>query len=132
MQKDINAPVSYHDDYVTDRGGHEGTDRFRKYDAGAREVSRRLFAETCYDNTTIQDIIDQLNLERTEISRQSVPTLKNPRILAGMIDTDRRLQAAFSHFVVYSLSGVCMVVLRKNTVNVTKILKYFKENNQKG
>ncbi|MCI9575850.1 MAG: TetR/AcrR family transcriptional regulator [Clostridiales bacterium] len=112
------------------------------------EVSQRLFMEKGYDNTTIQDIVNELggltkgaiyhhfkskeeimdalgekmffdnnpftlvkkrnglnglekmrevikinyeDVERTELSKQTLPVLKNPRILAGMIDTDRRL-----------------------------------------
>lgn len=37
--------------------------------------------------------VNQLDNERTELSIQSIPLLKNPRILAEMIDTDRRLIA---------------------------------------
>lgn len=114
------------------------------------EVSRRLFLERGYDNTTIQDIVNELDgltkgaiyhhfkskeeimdalgekmffdnnpftlvkerndlnglqkmreaikinyadVERAELSKRALPVLKNPRILAGMIDTDRRLLA---------------------------------------
>lgn len=114
------------------------------------EVSQRLFMEKGYDDTTIQDIVNELggltkgaiyhhfkskeeimdalgekmffdnnpftivkrrkdlnglqkmrevikinhaDVDRAEISRHSLPVLKNPRILAGMIDTDRRLIA---------------------------------------
>ncbi len=39
--------------------------------------------------------INHADTSRTEISRQSISLLKNPRILAGMIDTDRRLIAPF-------------------------------------
>lgn len=112
------------------------------------EVSQRLFVEKGYDNTTIQDIVNELggltkgaiyhhfkskeeimdalsdkmffdnnpftlvkkrndlnglqkmrevikinyaDVERAELSKHTLPVLKNPRILAGMIDTDRRL-----------------------------------------
>ena len=112
------------------------------------EVSKRLFVEKGYDNTTIQDIVNELggltkgaiyhhfkskeeimdalgekmffdnnpftivkqrkdlnglqkmreaikinyaDVERAELSKHTVPVLQNPRILAGMIDTDRRL-----------------------------------------
>ena len=34
---------------------------------------------------------NQLDQERQEISRQALPILKNPRILAGMIDSNRRI-----------------------------------------
>lgn len=37
--------------------------------------------------------INQAETDRVEISRQGISLLKNPRILAGMIDTDRRLIA---------------------------------------
>lgn len=37
--------------------------------------------------------INHADAARTELSRHSLPILKNPRILAGMIDTDRRLIA---------------------------------------
>lgn len=37
--------------------------------------------------------LNQEDTNRTELSRQSLPLLKNPRILAEMIDTDRRLIA---------------------------------------
>ena len=37
--------------------------------------------------------INHADVDRAEISKQSLPVLKNPRILAGMIDTDRRLIA---------------------------------------
>lgn len=37
--------------------------------------------------------INHADAARTEISKHSLPILKNPRILAGMIDTDRRLIA---------------------------------------
>ncbi|MGX9755543.1 TetR/AcrR family transcriptional regulator [Clostridioides difficile] len=114
------------------------------------EVSQRLFMEKGYDDTTIQDIVNELggltkgaiyhhfkskeeimdalgekmffdnnpftiakqrkelnglqkmrevikinhaDADRAEISKHSIPVLKNPRILAGMIDTDRRLIA---------------------------------------
>ncbi|MCB7303676.1 TetR/AcrR family transcriptional regulator [Bariatricus massiliensis] len=114
------------------------------------EVSQRLFMEKGYDDTTIQDIVNELggltkgaiyhhfkskeeimdalgekmffdnnpftivkqrkelnglqkmrevikinhaDVDRAEISKHSLPVLKNPRILAGMIDTDRRLIA---------------------------------------
>lgn len=114
------------------------------------EVSQRLFMEKGYDNTTIQDIVNELggltkgaiyhhfkskeeiidalgekmffdnnpftlvkerkdlnglqkmrevikinyeDTERAELSKRTLPVLKNPRILAGMIDTDRRLLA---------------------------------------
>ena len=89
------------------------------------EVSQRLFREKGYDNTTIQDIVNELggltkgaiyhhfkskdlnglqkmrevikinyeDTERAELSKRTLPVLKNPRILAGMIDTDRRLLA---------------------------------------
>ncbi|NLZ46859.1 MAG: TetR/AcrR family transcriptional regulator [Clostridiales bacterium] len=35
--------------------------------------------------------LNQTNKESTEISRQSVPILKNPRILAGMIESNQRI-----------------------------------------
>lgn len=114
------------------------------------EVSKRLFLEKGYDDTTIADIVNELggltkgaiyhhfkskeeimdalgeklffdnnpftiarqrkdlnglqkmreviqinhaDVDRAEISKHSLPVLKNPRILAGMIDTDRRLIA---------------------------------------
>lgn len=110
------------------------------------EVSQRLFVEKGYDNTTIQDIVNELggltkgaiyhhfkskeeimdalsekmffdnnpfilvkqrtdlnglqkmreaikinyaDTERAELNKRTVPILQNPRILAGMIDTDR-------------------------------------------
>ena len=116
------------------------------------DVSKRLFLERGYENTTIQDIVAELggltkgaiyhhfkskedimdalgdklfydnNLfsavrsrrdltglekmrqviklnhsdrEATELGRQSVPILKNPRILAQMIETDRTLIAPY-------------------------------------
>lgn len=37
--------------------------------------------------------INQTDSDRAVISKHSLPVLKNPRILAGMIDTDRRLIA---------------------------------------
>lgn len=37
--------------------------------------------------------INQAETDRAEISRQGISLLKNPRILAGMIDTERRLIA---------------------------------------
>ena len=112
------------------------------------EVSQRLFLEKGYDNTTIQDIVDELggltkgaiyhhfkskdeimdalgekmfhdnnpfeevkkrtdltglqkmktaillnqsDKAQVEITRQAVPLLKNPHVLARMIDTNRRL-----------------------------------------
>lgn len=114
------------------------------------EVSQRLFTEKGYDDTTIQDIVNELggltkgaiyhhfkskeeimdalgekmffdnnpftlvkqrkdlnglqkmreviktnhaDVDRAELSKHTLPVLKNPRILAGMIDTDRRLIA---------------------------------------
>lgn len=114
------------------------------------DVSKRLFLEKGFDNTTIQDIVDGLDgltkgavyhhfkskeeildalgnsmffednpftliesrtdlsglekmrevirlyhssREREELSRQSVPLLKNPRILAGMLESDRTVLA---------------------------------------
>ena len=114
------------------------------------DVAQRLFLEKGYDNTTIQDIVNELggltkgaiyhhfkskeeiidalsdkmffdnnpftlvkqkkklnglqkmrevikiNYEdtaRSELSKHTLPVLKNPRILAGMIDTDKRLIA---------------------------------------
>lgn len=112
------------------------------------DVSQRLFLEKGYDNTTIQDIVDELggltkgavyyhfkskeeiidavgdrmffennpfeavrkrsdlnglqklqemirlnqsDMARTNITVQSISILKNPRILAGMIDSNRRI-----------------------------------------
>lgn len=114
------------------------------------EVSQRLFMEKGYDNTTIQDIVNELggltkgaiyhhfkskeeiidalggklffdnnpfvtvqnqkNLnglekmreviklnhadnDRTELGKQSIPLLKNPRLLAELADTNRKLIA---------------------------------------
>ena len=37
--------------------------------------------------------INYEDTERAELSKRTLPVLKNPRILAGMIDTDRRLLA---------------------------------------
>ena len=111
------------------------------------DVAQRLFMEKGYDNTTIQDIVNELggltkgaiyhhfkskeeiidalseklffdnnpfvivkkrkdlnglqkmrevikisyaDIERNKLSKQTLPVLKNPRILAGMIDTDRK------------------------------------------
>ena len=111
------------------------------------DVAQRLFLEIGYDNTTIQDIVNELggltkgaiyhhfkskeeiidalseklffdnnpfvivkkrkdlnglqkmrevikisyaDIERNKLSKQTLPVLKNPRILAGMIDTDRK------------------------------------------
>lgn len=115
-------------------------------------AARKLFLEKGYDNTTIQDIVDELggltkgavyhhfkskediivtlgdklffdhnpfgeakkrrdlnglqkmkemirmnysDKERWEIARQEVPVLKNPRILAAMIESDRRVLSPF-------------------------------------
>lgn len=112
------------------------------------DVSQRLFLEKGYDNTTIQDIVDELggltrgavyhhfkskeeiidavsdrmffennpfeavrkrsdlngleklretimlnqsDAARTDMTIQSIPILKNPRILAGIIDSNRRI-----------------------------------------
>lgn len=114
------------------------------------EVSQRLFLEKGYDNTTIQDIVNELggltkgaiyhhfkskeeiidalagklffdhnpfaaiqdqknlnglqkmreviklnhaDMERAELGRQSIPLLKNPRLLADLADTNRKLIA---------------------------------------
>ena len=115
------------------------------------DVAQRLFLEKGYDNTTIQDIVNELggltkgaiyhhfkskeeiidalgeklfffdnnpfvtvqkqkhlnglqkmreviklnhaDIERTEIGKQSIPLLKNPRLLAELADTNRRLIA---------------------------------------
>lgn len=116
------------------------------------KAAQKLFLEKGYDNTTIQDIVDELggltkgaiyhhfkskedimdalgdkmffdhnpfeeirnrkdlnglqkmrtamllNLsdkERMEITRQAIPVLKNPRILAGTIETNRRVLSPF-------------------------------------
>lgn len=116
------------------------------------EAAQRLFLEKGYDNTTIQDIVDELGgltkgaiyhhfkskedimdalgdkmfldnnpfeevrkrkdlnglqkmktvvlmsrsaKDRWEIARQAVPLLKNPRILAGMIESNRRILSPF-------------------------------------
>lgn len=116
------------------------------------EAAQRLFLEKGYDNTTIQDIVDELGgltkgaiyhhfkskedimdalgdkmfldnnpfeevrkrkdlnglekmktvilmsrsaQDRWEIARQAVPLLKNPRILAKMIDSNRRILSPF-------------------------------------
>ena len=112
------------------------------------DVAQRLFLEKGYDNTTIQDIVNELggltkgaiyhhfkskeeiidalseklffennpfvivkkrkdlnglqkmrevikinyaDATRNKLSKHTLPVLKNPRILAGMIDTDRKL-----------------------------------------
>ena len=34
--------------------------------------------------------ISYADIERNKLSKQTLPVLKNPRILAGMIDTDRK------------------------------------------
>ena len=114
------------------------------------EVSQRLFLEKGYDNTTIQDIVNELggltkgaiyhhfkskeeiidalgeklffdnnpfvtvqkqknlnglqkmreviklnhvDIDRTELGKQSIPLLKNPRLLAELADTNRKLIA---------------------------------------
>ena len=114
------------------------------------EVSQRLFMEKGYDNTTIQDIVNELggltkgaiyhhsnqkrklsthwgeklffdnnpfvtvqkqknlnglqkmreviklnhvDIDRTELGKQSIPLLKNPRLLAELADTNRKLIA---------------------------------------
>ena len=100
------------------------------------EVSQRLFIEKGYDNTTIQDIVNELggltkgaiyhhfkskeeiidalgekkhlnglqkmreviklnhaDIGRTELGKQSIPLLKNPRLLAELADTNSRLLA---------------------------------------
>ena len=114
------------------------------------DVAQRLFLEKGYDNTTIQDIVNELggltkgaiyhhfkskeeiidalgeklffdnnpfvtvqkqkhlnglqkmreviklnhaDIERTEIGKQSIPLLKNPRLLADLTDTNRKLIA---------------------------------------
>lgn len=36
-------------------------------------------------------LLNQSGDERTELSKQAIPILKNPRILAGMIDSNRRI-----------------------------------------
>ncbi len=116
------------------------------------EVSQRLFMEKGYDNTTIQDIVNELggltkgaiyhhfkskeeiidalggklffdnnpfvtvqnqkklnglekmreviklnhaDNDRTELGKQSIPLLKNPRLLAELADTNRKLIALF-------------------------------------
>ena len=104
------------------------------------EVSQRLFLEKGYDNTTIQDIVNELggltkeeiidalgeklffennpfsivqnqkhlnglqkmreviklnhiDVDRAELRKQSIPLLKNPRLLAELADTNRKLIA---------------------------------------
>ena len=116
------------------------------------EVSQRLFLEKGYDNTTIQDIVNELggltkgaiyhhfkskeeiidalgeklffdnnpfvtvqkqknlnglqkmreviklnhvDIDRTELGKQSIPLLKNPRLLAELADTNRKLIASY-------------------------------------
>ena len=66
------------------------------------DAAQRLFLEKGYDQTTIQDIVDQLGgltkgavyhhfKSKEEILDASIPITRNPRILVEMIESNRRI-----------------------------------------